>query len=154
MSMSPAEEAIRSGAWTEAQRWTELASGSDGYQVVRRLWLDSPRRVHARAPILRAVALAAAGAGEFEEARTLLRRAIVREGQRSRRLGNRLRRLAHRVTGRPAGDSGVSPAPAAPADPAVYFDLLDAVMGGRRTEQRRLIFLLREQGEGDWLTRI
>lgn len=74
------EVAIRSGGWHRAGLWWELVasmSSCDDYARVRTLWSDSPKRCHADASILRAVARAACISGWHEDSRALLRRAAL-----------------------------------------------------------------------------
>jgi len=78
------EDSIRHGGWTKAKLWWELvslmASPAD-YEVIRSLWLQSPDQTHGDPSIQRAVARAAAVAGEHHECRTMLRRLILGTSQ-------------------------------------------------------------------------
>ena len=74
------EERIRGGDWGRAALWSELQSlmtGPDDYAAIQELWLASPRSVHRNPAILRPVARAASIAEHHEEARALLRAAIL-----------------------------------------------------------------------------
>lgn len=95
-AVSTLSTAIHSGLWRYARLWTELRSlmGSpDDYASIRKLWMDSPRGCHSHTPLLSAVARAASVAGVHDEARSLLRKTILLEAARRRRLRARLGRL-------------------------------------------------------------
>ena len=93
-------EAIRAGLWSHSRLWSALLSlmeQTDDYPLIRTLWLESPRRCHRDRSIVRVVARAATAAGEHDEARMLLRKAILRESQRQRRLRVKLQRYGRWV---------------------------------------------------------
>jgi hypothetical protein len=95
-------ESVQAGLWSHSRLWSALLSSMEqpaDYAPIRTLWLESPRRCHRDRAIVRVVARAATAAGEHDEARTLLRKAILRESQRQRRLRVKLQRY-----GRWAGD--------------------------------------------------
>ena len=90
--------AIRGGLWRYARLWSELRSLMEqpgDYAQIRDLWWDSPRGCHQVVPLLTTVARAASVAGEHAESRILLRKAIVLQGLRGRRLRKRLGHLKH-----------------------------------------------------------
>jgi hypothetical protein len=62
------------------------------YGRIRSLWLDTPSACHQRVAILRAVARAASVAGAHDDARVLLRKAMLLQASRGRRLRSRLGR--------------------------------------------------------------
>jgi hypothetical protein len=87
---------LRGGLWDSVRLWKELVALMDepsDYHRIRQLWLDAPRRCHGSLAITRAVARAASAAGEHDDARLLLRRAIVTRARSQRRLRTRLRRV-------------------------------------------------------------
>ena len=90
--------AIRSGLWRYARLWTELRSMMESpadYAQIRELWLESPRGTHNVIPLVTTVARAASVAGEHDEARALVRKAIVLQAMRGKRLRSRLGRMKH-----------------------------------------------------------
>ena len=95
--------AVRQGGWTYTPLWWELVSlmaDPADYRLVRQLWLDSPEECRNNLSLIRAVARAACIAGEHEEARLLLRRAILlaaRRTQRARTLMGRGKRAVRRL---------------------------------------------------------
>lgn len=98
------DQAIRSGQWRNGKLWSELLSLMErpsDYEVLRELWLASPRGCHARLAILRSVARAASAAGQHDEARALLRKAIITQARYRRRpravLGRAKSRLVSRL---------------------------------------------------------
>ena len=97
------EGTLRWGAWRRPSLWGErlaLMDSPEDYAHIRQLWLDSPQRTHTHVSILRSVARAAAAAGEHEEARILLRRAIgirQRARRRPRAVAGRLLRKARKA---------------------------------------------------------
>ena len=102
------ESAIRAGFWQQGRLWTELLSYMDkpgDYAAIRALWWDSPEECYRMISLLRSVARAASVAGEHDDARTLLRAAILRQAARRRRpravLGRAKRHLLARLPGRP-----------------------------------------------------
>lgn len=112
------ETAIRGGSWTRGALWWELVSlmtVPEHYDTIRQLWLDSPEQCRANLSLLRAVARAACMAGEHDECRVLLRRAILLASSRKRsrlKLRARGRRLAKRLlAANSAKFSGPSSAP-------------------------------------------
>lgn len=97
------EESIRAGLWRYGRLWSELwalMTEPADYHRIRTLWWDTPRSCQSHIPVLRTVARAASVAGVHDDARALLRRAIVVQAYRSRRLRPRLRRLASRTAPR------------------------------------------------------
>ena len=103
------ENVIRAGGWSKAKLWWELvalmASPKD-YETVRALWLSSPAKVHQDPSIQRAVARAAAVAGDHHESRLMLRRLILRTPNAA--MQGRLqaaRRMLSRAVGRGAKDA-------------------------------------------------
>lgn len=87
---------LRAGLWRYGRLWTELVSlmaAPGDYALIRSLWLESPRGCQNSLAVLRPVARAAAAGGAHDEARDLLRKAIVRQASRSRRLRSRLGRI-------------------------------------------------------------
>ncbi|MGH8794656.1 MAG: LicD family protein [Stackebrandtia sp.] len=106
-------EAIRAGLWRYARLWSELrslmASPAD-YAQIRELWHESPRGCHGIIPLLSTVARAASVAGEHDEARALLRKTILLQAMRGKRLRARLGRVKHGAATRvrqikPSGDT-------------------------------------------------
>ncbi|MGH8875992.1 MAG: LicD family protein [Stackebrandtia sp.] len=92
--------AIRGGLWRYARLWSELRSlmeKPEDYDAIRALWWDSPRGCHKVLPMLTTVARAASVAGQHGESRTLLRKAIVLQSLRGRRLRRRIGRLKHKT---------------------------------------------------------
>jgi hypothetical protein len=86
---------LRAGLWTHRRLWVELVSlmeRSADYERIRSLWWESPDSCHQRVALLRSVARAASVAGEHDDARVLLRKAIVVQAGRGRRLRSRLGR--------------------------------------------------------------
>jgi hypothetical protein len=77
-----------------------LMSGPEDYPKLRALWLASSGSCHNSVPILRTVARAASAAGEHDEARLLLRKAILRQANRRRRMRSLLGRGKRRVLSR------------------------------------------------------
>lgn len=91
-------DAIRGGLWRYARLWSELRSlmeRPEDYEPIRALWWDSPRGCHKVLPLLNTVARAASVAGEHSESRALLRKAIVLQALRGRRLRRRIGRIKH-----------------------------------------------------------
>lgn len=89
-------DAIRSGLWRYARLWTELRSMMEkpaDYAEIRKLWLDSPRSAHSVIPLITTIARAASAAGEHDDARALVRKAIVLQAMRSKRVRSRLGRM-------------------------------------------------------------
>ena len=87
---------IRAGLWRYARLWSELRSLMEkpaDYEAIRALWWDSPRSCHRVIPMLTTVSRAASVAGEHQESRALLRKAIILQALRSRRLRKRLGHL-------------------------------------------------------------
>lgn len=82
------EQTMLAGAWRRPRLWSErlslMASPSE-YEDMRALWLQSPKRTHTSVSILRSVARAAAASGHHDDARALLRRAIVIQSKLRRR---------------------------------------------------------------------
>jgi hypothetical protein len=106
------ETALRSGGWAHAALWSELLSlmqDREDYQRLRSLWLASPVRQD-NITVLRSVARAASIAGEHDEARALLRAAILLRARARRRprgvLGRARRRTLERVPWRQRPSSG------------------------------------------------
>jgi hypothetical protein len=102
------ESAVRAGLWQQSRLWTELLSLMDrrtDYGRFRSLWWDSPDACHRMVSLLRIMARAASVAGEHDEARTLLRAAILAQAARRRRvravLGRAKRRALALLPGRP-----------------------------------------------------
>ncbi|WP_199044040.1 LicD family protein [Glycomyces salinus] len=96
-------ESLRGGLWGYQRLWGELwglMERREDYAVIRELWLASPRRCHARTPLLRTVARAASVAGEHDEARALMRKAILVQAARTRRLRSRVNRIRKSATGK------------------------------------------------------
>ncbi len=82
------ENKIREGGWKKAKLWWELVAlmkTPADYQRIRRLWLDSPKSCRKRLSLLRAVARAACVAGEYEEAKVILRMAILFAAKKRRK---------------------------------------------------------------------
>ncbi|WP_460543460.1 LicD family protein [Glycomyces halotolerans] len=99
-------DSLRAGLWGYQRLWSELwalMERPEDYGVIRELWLASPRRCHKRIPLLRTVARAASVAGEHDEARALLRKAIVIQAARTRRLRSRLNRIRRKALGKVGG---------------------------------------------------
>lgn len=91
--------ALRAGLWSHSRLWEELLAVPElGRPMIATLWLESPRRVHADLSVLRVVCRAAAHAGQHDQARDLLRKAILRYGYRRRRPRARLVRLSQSAT--------------------------------------------------------
>ena len=92
------ESTLRSGAWKRPALWSERLSLMDApadYASIRSLWLASPTRCRSSISIMRTVARAASIAGEHDEARALLRAAILtqtRARKRPRAILGRTRR--------------------------------------------------------------
>lgn len=87
---------IQSGLWRYARLWSELRSMMESpadYAQIRKLWWESPRSCHKLIPLLTTIARAASVAGEHDESRALLRKAIVLQSLRDRRFRRRLGRL-------------------------------------------------------------
>jgi phosphorylcholine metabolism protein LicD len=102
--------------WRWGRLWSELVALMESpadYAPIRALWVVSPRRVHGSVPVMRAVARAAAIAGEHDEARAILRKAILAEAKERRRprarLGRARQNLRSRVPGRDAKDADRDP---------------------------------------------
>ena len=92
---------LRAGLWSYQRLWGELwalMERPEDYRAIRELWLASPRGCHRRIPLLRTVARAASVAGEHDEARALLRKAIVVQAARTRRYRSRLNRVRRQAT--------------------------------------------------------
>lgn len=107
-------DGLRAGLWRQRRLWSELLSLMDkpaDYHELRSLWWESPARCHGSIPILRTVARAASAAGEHDEARLLLRKAILLQARRAQRLRSRLGRLKRAVLGRVASRLRPSLAP-------------------------------------------
>ena len=88
--------AIRSGLWRYARLWTELRSMMESpadYAPIRELWLDSPRSAHNVVPLITSIARAASVAGQHDDARALVRKAIVLQALRSKQIRSRLGRI-------------------------------------------------------------
>ena len=84
------------GLWRYGRLWAELVSlmaAPSDYALIRSLWLESPRGCQNSLAVLRPVARAAAAGGAHDEARDLLRKAILRQANRRRRLRARLGRM-------------------------------------------------------------
>lgn len=97
------EAELRSGQWQRAALWGQLLSlmaGPEDYPRLRTLWLASPRACHDTVGIIRVVARAASVAGEHDEARALLRKAIVLRSRPRPRARARLGRLKRSVLAR------------------------------------------------------
>jgi hypothetical protein len=91
---------IEAGLWRHTRLWSELVSlMSDpaDYGRIRSLWLQSPRSCHSSVPLLRTVARAASVAAQHDEARMLLRRAILLQAGRGRRLRARAGRIKRKA---------------------------------------------------------
>ncbi len=87
--------AIEDGSWRWGRLWGELVALMESpadYAPIRELWVRSPRRAHGNPAVLRSVARAAAIAGEHDEARAILRKAIHQEAKERRRVRARLGR--------------------------------------------------------------
>ncbi|MFS8497142.1 MAG: LicD family protein [Micromonosporaceae bacterium] len=87
---------LEAGLWRHWTLWAELVSlitDPADYERVRALWLSSPRQCHTSVPILRTVARAASVCGRHEEARMLLRSAILVQARRTSRLRARAGRI-------------------------------------------------------------
>lgn len=96
-------DGLRQGKWGSYRLWNELWSlmrTPDDYARIRVLWLESSKKCHHRVPVLRTVARAASVAGEHEEARHLLRKAIVRARGHQRRPTVQARRYSQRSMAR------------------------------------------------------
>lgn len=96
------ERNLRAGLWSWARLWKELVALMEepaDYQRIRQLWLDAPKRCHGSLPVLRAVARAASAAGEHDDARLLLRRAIISQARSQRRNRTRLWRVRKEAVG-------------------------------------------------------
>lgn len=99
------EQALRSGLWRYSQLWAELAHvlGGERYGQLRDLWWDSPRACHSRISVLRTMAEAARVADEQEDARVLLRKAILLQSARGRHPRARLSGIKRTVTNQRRG---------------------------------------------------
>lgn len=78
------EGAIQGGGWANPGLWWELVAlmeAPEDYQHIRELWLHSPEQCHDEPRIMRAVARAAAVAGQHSESQALLRKLIVTSSQ-------------------------------------------------------------------------
>lgn len=94
------EGSIRAGLWRQSRLWKErvsLMGHPSDYLAMRSLWLSAPARCHRSVPIMRNVARAACVAGEHEEARFLLRKAIETQLQRKRAWKPRVRRARKKL---------------------------------------------------------
>ena len=94
---------LRAGLWRYGRLWTEMVSlmaAPSDYTLIRPLWWESPRSCHNSIAVLRPVARAAAAGGVHDDARDLLRKAIVRQANRSRRLRARLGRIKRQAVAR------------------------------------------------------
>lgn len=150
------KQALRAGLWRHGLLWEELARvGSEsGYPQLRDLWWDSPRYCQTRPGLLRVLAEAADAAGEQEEARVLLRKAILQEATKRRRLRARLGRLKRALGNRRQAHTDSDVGSAGQDRHTTMLQLLDAIIdndGGRR---RRYTARLRSHGEGEWLDRL
>lgn len=97
-SVAILKDAIQSGLWRYARLWTELRSlmqSPQDYEAIRELWWSSPRGCHGVIPLLTTIARAASVAGQHDEARLLLRKAIILQALRGRQLRRRLGELKH-----------------------------------------------------------
>lgn len=96
-------DGLRQGKWGSYRLWNELWSlmrSPDDYARIRVLWLESSKKCHHRVPVLRTVARAASVAGEHEDARHLLRKAILRARGHQRRPTVQARRYSQRSMAR------------------------------------------------------
>lgn len=87
-SMQQIESAILIGGWKKTKLWWELVSlmkSPSDYEIVRRLWLASPKSCRENLSVLRAVARAACISGEHMEGRTILRKAIIIASNKKRK---------------------------------------------------------------------
>lgn len=106
----------RGGMWMHRRMWAELLtamSRPSDYARIRSLWIASPPACHGRVPIVRIVARAASVAGHHDEARALLRKAILLSARHRVRLRRALGRVGRRVLARtlagaraPSGEVG------------------------------------------------
>jgi tetratricopeptide (TPR) repeat protein len=101
------ESTLRSGAWKRPALWSERLSLMDtpaDYASIRSLWLASPTRCRSSISIMRTVARAASIAGEHDEARALLRAAILTQTRARKRpraiLGRARRRMIAKLPDR------------------------------------------------------
>ncbi|QSB04804.1 LicD family protein [Natronoglycomyces albus] len=67
------------------------------YEKIKDLWLESPKKCHHRVPLLRTVARAASVAGEHDDSRNLLRKAILRAAGHQRRPSVQIKRAGKKV---------------------------------------------------------
>lgn len=96
-------DGLRQGKWGSYRLWNELWSlmrSPEDYSQIRLLWLESSRKCHHRVPVLRTIARAASVAGEHDDARHLLRKAIVRARGHQRRPTVQVRRYSKRAMAR------------------------------------------------------
>jgi len=94
-------DSLRGGLWAYGRLWTELVSLMDGpedYELIRTLWLECPG-TNNNIGVIRPVARAASAAGAHQDARALLRKAILIQAGRGRRLRARLGRARNTVKG-------------------------------------------------------
>src|SRR4029079_16075496 len=94
-------DSLRGGLWAYGRLWTELVSLMDGpedYELIRSLWLECPG-TNNNIGVIRPVARAASAAGAHQDARALLRKAILIQAGRGRRLRARLGRARNTVKG-------------------------------------------------------
>lgn len=151
------EEGLRAGLWRSVPLWLHLTERDHvpgDYSRLRELWLDSPRGCRSMPMVVSVVARAAALDGEHDEARALLRKALLLTAQHRRRLTTRVRRATRvgasewpiRVPER--ADDTESPTT------AVYFRVLEAMSTADRAGVLTGVDELRNLGEGDWLTRL
>jgi hypothetical protein len=99
------EAAMRGDGWRHRLLWHErltLMDTPEDYAAIRDLFWASPRECHTGGGAIRAVARAACMAGEHAEGRALLRKAILEQARRRRRLQEIARRQRRRLERRAA----------------------------------------------------
>ncbi|CAM3384197.1 hypothetical protein [Stackebrandtia soli] len=158
-AVSILDGSLRSGLWDVDAVWLEftaLPHDTGDYPVLRSLWWDSPRRCHRSQAVVLTVARSAAIAGVHDDARLLMRKAILARRAARGGLAARVRSLLPR---RPVAAAmpgpGIEPRDREAAATLLFFGLHHALgADGTAEERARLIAALAEIGEGDWLTRV
>ncbi|GAA4906436.1 hypothetical protein LX16_3356 [Stackebrandtia albiflava] len=147
------EDSLRAGLWRHVELWRELAELPDDpadRERIGQLWLDSPKSCHQMPTAVAVLARAAAVAGRHEEARLLLRKAILLCGVRRSRFRRGTTYEPSQVvpapSGKPAGTDGETT--------AAYFALYRAVAVRDKAAIATGVAALRAFGEGDWLDRL
>jgi len=133
------ESNLRAGLWRQSRLWRErvslMAEPAD-YSAIRSLWLSAPARCHRSIPIMRNVARAACAAGEHEEARLLLRRALEIQMYRKRAWKPRVRRAKRKALHLFNGRKGAPPAAAEPFERRASATLEDLSAEFENTDYR------------------